>query len=112
MWLRTAFGDLRYDIHHSVAQGNLVAVHSTTNGHHVAPFAVYTDDGAVETVFPPTNKAFAMTQSHRFRIEDGRIIEHWANRDDLGTAKQLGWIPPTLAYLFKMARAKRRAMRS
>jgi hypothetical protein len=27
-------------------------------------------------------------------------------------AKQLGWVPPTPVYLFKMARAKRRAMRS
>ena len=52
-----------------------------------------------------------MTQSHWFRIEDGKIIEHWANRDDLGMARQLGWIPPTPAYLFKMARAKRRAKR-
>ena len=48
---------------------------------------------------------------HWFRIEDDQIIEHWANRDDLGTARQLGWIPPTPAYLFKMARAKRRAKR-
>ena len=49
----------------------------------------------MDAVFPPTNKTFAMTQSHWFRIEDGQIIEHWANRDDLGTAGQLGWIPPT-----------------
>jgi len=112
LWLRAAFADLHYDIHHAVADGNLVAVNSTMNGRHVAPWAVYTDDGAVDTVFPPTNKTFAMTQSHWFRIEDGRIIEHWANRDDLGMAKQLGWIPPTPAYLFQMARAKRRARRA
>jgi hypothetical protein len=30
----------------------------------------------------------------------------------LGTARQLGWIPPTPAYLLKMAGAKRRAQRS
>jgi hypothetical protein len=82
------------------------------NGRHAAPWAVYTDDGAVDTVFPPTNKTFAVTQSHWFRIEDGKITEHWANRDDLGMAKQLGWVPPTPAYLVKMARAKRRAKRS
>jgi len=61
---------------------------------------------------PPTGKTFAITQSHWFRIEDGQIIEHWANRDDLGMARQLGWIPPRAAYLVKMARAKRRAKRS
>ena len=112
MWLRAAFADLHYDIHHAVADGNLVAVNSTMNGRHVDPWVVYTDDGGIDTVFPPTDKTFAVTQSHWFRVEDGTIIEHWANRDDLGMAKQLGWIPPTPAYLFKMARAKRRAVRS
>jgi hypothetical protein len=79
------------------------------NGRHIQPWVVYSEDGTVDTVFPPTNKTFAMTQSHWFTIEDGRILEHWANRDDLGTAKQLGWIPPTPAYLVKMALATRRA---
>ena len=82
------------------------------NGRHVASWAVYDDDGAVDTVFPPTGKSFAATQSHWFRFADGRIVGHWANRDDIGMAKQLGWIPPTPAYLVRMARAKRRAARS
>jgi predicted ester cyclase len=112
LWLRAAFTGLHYEIHHAVADGTLIAVNSTMKGRHVAPWAVYTDDGEVDTVFPPTGKTFAVTQSHWFRIEDGTIIEHWDNRDDLGMAKQLSWIPPTPAYLFKMARAKRRAQRS
>ena len=112
LWLRAAFADLQYDIHHAIADGNVVAVNATMNGRHAAPWAVYTDDGEVDTVFPPTGRTFAVTQSHWFRIEDGKIIEHWANRDDLGMAKQLGWIPPTPAYLVKMVRAKRRAKRS
>jgi predicted ester cyclase len=112
LWLRAAFAGLHYDIHHAIADGDLVAVNSTMNGRHVAPWTVYTQDGAVDSVFPPTSKTFAMTQSHWFRFEDGKIVEHWANRDDIGTAKQLGWIPPTPVYLLKMARAKRRAVRS
>jgi predicted ester cyclase len=110
LWLRAAFAGLHYDIHHAIAAGDLVAVNSTMNGRHVAPWTVYTD-GAIDTVFPPTNKTFAMTQSHWFTIKDGVIIEHWANRDDLGTGRQLGWIPPTPIYLVKMALAKRRAAR-
>lgn len=112
LWLRSAFADLHYDVHHAIAGDNLVAVNSTMNGRHVAPWAVYNEDGTLDTVFPPTHRAFAMTQSHWFRIHDGLIIEHWANRDDIGTAKQLGWIPPTPMYLFKMARAKRRVARA
>ena len=112
LWLRAAFAGLHYDIHHAVTDGDLVVVNSTMNGRHVAPWVIYTEDATVDTVFPPTNKTFAMTQSHWFRIEDDRILEHWANRDDLGMARQLGWIPPTPAYLFKMARAKRHAKRS
>jgi predicted ester cyclase len=112
LWLRAAFADLHYDIHHAIADGDVVAVNSTMNGVHAFPWAVYDADGAVDTVFPPTHKPFAMTQSHWFRFEDGKIIEHWANRDDLGMGRQLGWIPPTPAYLVRMARAKRRAARS
>ncbi len=55
LWLRAAFAGLHYDIHHAVADGNLVAVNSTMNGRHVAPWTVYSDDGAVDTIFPPTN---------------------------------------------------------
>jgi predicted ester cyclase len=109
LWLRAACAGLYYDIHHAIADGDLVAVNSTMNGRHVAPWAFYTDDGTIDSVFPPTNRAFAMTQSHWFRMKDGVIIEHWANRDDLGTGRQLGWIPPTPAFLVKMALAKRRA---
>ena len=107
-WLRAAFADLHYDIHHAVADDDLVAVNSTMAGRHVAPWAVYDEHGIVDKVFPPTHKTFAITRSHWFRMEDGRILEHWANRDDLGMAKQLGWVPPTPVYLFRMARAKRR----
>src|SRR3954447_4964205 len=93
LWLRAAFGGLHYDVHHAIADGDLVAVNSTMNGRHVSPWVVYNADETVDSVFPPTNKTFAMTQSHWFRIEDGKIIEHWANRDDLGTARQLRWLP-------------------
>ena len=112
LWLRAAFADLHYDIHHAVADGDLVAVDSTMNGRHAGPCAFYTAEGTVDSVFPPTGKTFAMSQSHWFRMQDGRIAEHWADRDDLGTARQLGWIPPRPLYLVKMARAKRRAART
>jgi hypothetical protein len=80
-------------------------------GRHVAQFVLYTVEGEVDVAFPPTGKTFTMTQSHWFRLKDGKILEHWANRDDLGHAQQLGWLPPTPRYLIRMARAKRRTKR-
>jgi predicted ester cyclase len=110
-WLQAAYADLGWEIHEVVVERDLVAVHCTMSGQHVGDFVTYTEDGKVGDVFPPTGKHFATTQSHWFRVRDGKVVEHWANRDDLGTAQQLGWVPPTPPYLLRMARAKRRARR-
>ena len=110
-WLRAAFSDLRWEIHDVVAERDLVVVHCTMSGRHEGDFVAYDENGQIDEVFPPTGQAFATTQTHWLRIEDGKLIEHWANRDDLGMAKQSGWVPPTPAYLVRMALAKRRAKR-
>ncbi|MEV6279815.1 ester cyclase [Nocardia sp. NPDC051832] len=111
LWLRGAYADLRHTVESAVVEGDLVALHTTMHGRHVGPFVAYDEDGQVDQVFPPTGKTFAVTQTHWLRIADDKVIEHWANRDDLGQAVQLGWVPPTPAYLLRMARAKRKAQR-
>ena len=45
-------------------------------------------------------------------MTDGRVAEHWANRDDLGTAEQLGWVPPSPWYLVRTAIATKRERRA
>lgn len=112
MWLRGAYADLRWEIHDVVADGDLVAIHATMSGRHVHTFVGFGRDARPVQAFPATGKTFATTQSHWFRVSDGKVIEHWANRDDLGTARQLGWVPPSLKYLVRMAVATRRARRS
>jgi hypothetical protein len=82
------------------------------HGRHVRPFISYDADANVGEVFPPTGKSFASTQTHWLRIKDDKVIEHWANRDDLGMAVELGWVPPTPLYLIRQALAKRRARRA
>jgi predicted ester cyclase len=111
-WLRDAFADLSFDVHDTVADGDLIAVHCTMSGRQVGPFVAYDERGEVAQAFPPTGRTFAITQSHWFRVKDGQVVEHWANRDDLGMAAQLGWVPPTPAFLWRMARAKRHARRN
>jgi predicted ester cyclase len=38
----------------------------------------------------PTERKYTVQHMHLFWIVDGKITEHWANRDDLGAAKQIG----------------------
>ena len=81
------------------------------SGRHTGVATIYGEDGGVAQAMPPTGKRFATTQTHWFRLRDGMVVEHWANRDDQGTAMQLGWVPPTPWYLVRMALATRRARR-
>lgn len=111
-WLRAAFSGLRWEIHEVAEHDDLVVVHATMSGRHTGDFVSYQPGTAiVETVMPPTGKEFAVSQTHWFRTRDGMVTEHWANRDDLGMAKQAGWVPPSPAFLLRAAVAKRRAQK-
>jgi predicted ester cyclase len=109
-WLRTAFSELAFEVHEVVEDGDLVVVHNTMSGRHTGDFVSW-DQGRVKVVMPATGRAFASTQTHWLRFRDGLVVEHWANRDDFGTAEQLGWAPPSPAFLFRQVRATRRARR-
>jgi predicted ester cyclase len=93
-WLHAAYEDLHWTIHKIVAEGDWVAVHTTMSGRQVGPFVTYTPDGQIGQVFPATGRNFAATQTHWYRVADGQLIEHHANRDDMGQAMQLGWMQP------------------
>ena len=42
---------------------------------------------------PPIGQAVTITGIALERIEVGKIVEHWVNRDDLGMSQQLGVVP-------------------
>lgn len=77
--LGAAFGDLRVEPHHVIAEGDLVAVHLTMNARHDGPF----------WGMEPTGRRFAVRHVHLFRVVDGLLAEHWAVRDDVGMMRQL-----------------------
>jgi predicted ester cyclase len=111
LWLRAAYSDLKWEEHDAVQDGDLVVLHVTMSGRQTGTFVSYGPDARPLQAFPATGRTFATTQSHWLRIADGKVIEHWANRDDLGTATQLGWTPPSPRYLARMILATRRARR-
>jgi predicted ester cyclase len=87
-WLLARFPDLHMTIEAIVAEGDTVAAQVFSEG---------TNLGPRNGVVPPTGKRFVARQSHWFRVEGGRLAEHWAIREDLVAMLQLGVVqPPSL----------------
>ena len=84
-WLLAQFPDLQMHIEAIVAEGDLVAVRVLSEG---------TNTGPLNGVVPPTGKRFSASQSHWFRVQDGKLAEHWATREDLVAMLQLGVVQP------------------
>ncbi len=78
--LRTAFPDLRFEIVGLIAEGDTVAGRLTMNGTHEGPLMG----------MPPTGRPVHQAHMHFVRFRDGKAIEHWGVRDDMGMMRQLG----------------------
>jgi steroid delta-isomerase-like uncharacterized protein len=85
-WVRDLSYDIHYDIDDIIAEADKVAVRMTVSG---------TDTGTLRGN-PPTGKRFSVDYVHWFRVEDGKVAELWAVRDDLSRLQQLGLVPVRL----------------
>jgi predicted ester cyclase len=108
-WLRSAFSDLAFTVREAAVDADVVVLHVSMSGRHTGDFVTYAPDATVERVFVPTGRAFEVTQTHWQRIWHGKVVEHWANRDDQGMAMQAGWVPPSPVYLLRCVLATARA---
>ncbi len=88
------FPDARMKPINMVAEGEWVVGRYTFSGTHTGvgrhPFV----HGGLLTSVPPTGKSVCVQHIHMFRLKDGQIVEHWANRDDIEMMRQLGLHPP------------------
>jgi steroid delta-isomerase-like uncharacterized protein len=91
--IKTNFPDARLRILNCVAEGEWVVVRCTYSGTHrgTSQFPV---DGGMLVGVPPTGCSFEVQHIHMYRMRDGKIVEHFANRDDVGMMRQLGLLPP------------------
>jgi steroid delta-isomerase-like uncharacterized protein len=80
-WLAAGLDDISYDVEDAFGEGDRVALRVTMHATHARDFMGR----------PPTGRRFSARQVHIFRVSDGRVAEHWAVRDDLGMARQLGF---------------------
>lgn len=82
-WLAAQFPDVTMTVQTIVTEGDTTAARVLSEG---------TNLGALNGVIPPTGRRFRAEQTHWYRTEAGRLVEHWATRDDLGSMLQLGVI--------------------
>ncbi|HTT01082.1 MAG TPA: ester cyclase [Steroidobacteraceae bacterium] len=85
---RTAFPDLHFNVDLMLAVDDLVMCEVSFQGTHLGEFPLIPPLKGPS--LPPNGRAFKVKHIHRFRLKDGRIIEHFAVRDDLGMFRQLG----------------------
>jgi steroid delta-isomerase-like uncharacterized protein len=81
--LRTMLPDLNIEIEAMVAEGDMVVTRYTATA----------TDTIGYMAMAPTGKKIHTTAMQFFRFENGKVVESWAVRDDLGTLRQLGHLP-------------------
>ena len=90
--IQETFPDVKLEILDVVAEGDWVVERGHFSGTHRGVGRLPVNGGLLIGV-PPTNKAFRVNHVHMFRMNDSKIVDHYAVRDDLGMMQQLGLLP-------------------
>jgi len=88
----TTFPDYRHDTIEVIAKDDSVVVRCTTSGTHRGIGKLSLNGGMLVGI-EPTQKHFAVQHIHWYKLRDGKIVAHTANRDDIGMMRQLGLLP-------------------
>ena len=86
--MRTAFPDLRFEVHEILAEDDIVAFRSTMTGTHQGPLNL----GPLRGV-PPTHRTISVPHMHFIRMKDGMAVDLWHVWDTLRLMQQLGRAP-------------------
>jgi steroid delta-isomerase-like uncharacterized protein len=81
--LRGMLPDFHIEVEAMIAEGDMV----------VSRYTATATDTVGYMGQPPTGKSIRTPAIQIFRFADGKIVESWAARDDLGTLRQLGQLP-------------------
>ena len=85
--LWNAMPDQRVTCEDLIAEGDRVVCRIRIRGTQTGPL-----DMKVMPI-PATGREVSTEQIHVFRLESGKVVEHWAGRDDIGFLRQLGQLP-------------------
>jgi predicted ester cyclase len=91
--IKDTFPDIRFEPTRVLVEGEWVTMRMWFCGTHrgVSRFPV---NSGVLLNLPPTGLTCRVEHIHLFRIRDGVVHEHYACRDDVQMARQLGVLPP------------------
>ena len=78
--LREAFADAEVTPQEVIVTGDLAVARVRFRGLHVGPWAQ----------LEPSGRSLAWEEIHIWRVRNGRLIEHWACRDDLAALCRVG----------------------
>ncbi len=94
--LHTTFPDYHYEIEEMVAEGDSVVMRCKVSGTHRGIGKLHVNGGMLVGV-EPTQKHFEVQHIQWFKLRNGKIVDHYATRDDIGMMRQLGLLPPAPA---------------
>jgi steroid delta-isomerase-like uncharacterized protein len=83
MALRNAFPDIAFHVEDMIEDGDEILVRWSARCTHTGDYFG----------IPPTGKAAVITGMNVWRMADGKAVEGWVNRDDIGLLQQLGVVP-------------------
>lgn len=89
--IRTAFPDFQVSIDEMIAEGDKVAVRTTTRGTNSGPLAGLPAFGKFDRPLPPTGHSILGDNMYVFTIREGRIVSLASSIDQLSLVQQLGW---------------------
>jgi predicted ester cyclase len=79
----SAFPDVRVTTEDMIAEGDRVVTRDSGLGTHTGAYMG----------IPPTGKQVRFSFINIYRLQDGKIVEHWTEADNLGLMQQLGVVP-------------------
>ena len=79
----SGLADVSMKIDDMIAEGDKVAVRLTAHARQDGEFMG----------LPPSGREYTISETHVFRVADGKVAEHWVNADMLGLMQQLGALP-------------------
>jgi steroid delta-isomerase-like uncharacterized protein len=81
--LRGAFPDIKFEVQDMIGEGDDIVIRWIAHVTHTGDYFG----------IPPTGKSATITGVNYWRMKNGKAVEGWVCRDDLGLMQQLGLIP-------------------